>query len=94
MTIGSQTAAYDYDQADRMRTATVGGVTTTCGYDGDGTRTTAMRNGSVTNYLWDPNFRLPQLALERDGAGSFIRRYAHRPHARCWWVERRGWVGL
>jgi RHS repeat-associated protein len=32
---------------------------------------------AVTKYLWDSDNPLPQLALERDGAGSLIRRYIH-----------------
>jgi RHS repeat-associated protein len=53
-------------------------------YDGDGNRrsTTEKSCGlttcatlSTTNYLWDTNQTLPQLALERDGTGTTIRRY-------------------
>jgi RHS repeat-associated protein len=52
-------------------------VTSGYGYDGDGTRLQATTGASTTSYLWDANFELPQLALERDGAGNPLRSYLH-----------------
>jgi RHS repeat-associated protein len=64
--------------------------TTLYSYDGDGNRSHSdtyyciqgdpdpicTLNGS-TNYLWDTNNDLSQLALERDGSGSLVRRYTY-----------------
>lgn len=47
---------------------------------GDGDRLTASTAGGASNttkYLWDVNQRLPQLALERDGANTLLRRYVY-----------------
>jgi RHS repeat-associated protein len=47
-------------------------------YDGDGLRTlasTGSQNNKKTQYDWDPNAPLAQLAAERNGAGSLLRRY-------------------
>lgn len=53
----------------------------TYSYDGDGNRLSASDNTVgepvVTNYLWDVNGPLPQLALERDDAGFLLRRYTY-----------------
>jgi hypothetical protein len=40
-------------------------------------RLEANDGSSVVRYLWDQSFGLPQLALERTGAGSLIRRYLY-----------------
>jgi RHS repeat-associated protein len=78
---GNQTSAgaksFTYNLAGRLSTATVAGTTTTYGYDGEGTRLQASSGGSATNYLWDANNRLPEVVLERDGAGTLLRRYVH-----------------
>jgi RHS repeat-associated protein len=71
---------YAYDQANRMKSATVSGATTTYSYDGDGVRLQASTGPSAsekTNFLWDVNQALPQIALERDGAGALLRRYSY-----------------
>jgi RHS repeat-associated protein len=71
---------YAYDQANRMKSATVSGTTTTYSYDGDGVRLQASTGPSAsenTSFLWDLNQALPQLALERDGAGALLRRYTY-----------------
>jgi RHS repeat-associated protein len=48
--------------------------------NGDGNRLQAS-TGSLasqkTNYLWDTNFNLPQLALERDGNNALLRGYTY-----------------
>ena len=81
---GNQTQAgarsFTYDLANRMSSTTSGAVTTTYVYDGADKRLQASTGSGVSdkvNFLWDPNFGLPQLALERDGAGALLRRYVH-----------------
>ena len=78
---GNQTEAgartFAYDLANRMSSITLAGATTTYGYDGDGTRLSVQTGSSSTSFLWDVNFGLPQLALERDGAGATVRSYLH-----------------
>jgi RHS repeat-associated protein len=71
---GSST--FSYDLATRNISATVGS-TTSYTYDGDGNRLSATSGGGTTNYLWDTNNSLPQLALERDGGGTLIRSYIY-----------------
>jgi RHS repeat-associated protein len=72
---GSRTFAYDL--ANRLTATASGGSTTTYSYDGDGNRTIAATAAATTRYLWDTVHRLPQLALERNGSGALIRRYAY-----------------
>ena len=78
---GNQTQAgarsFTWDLANRLASTTDSGVTTGYGYDGDGTRLQATTGASTTNSVWDSNFELPQLALERDGAGIPLRSYLH-----------------
>jgi RHS repeat-associated protein len=69
--------SYGYDLQNRMTTAVVGGATTTYAYDGLGRRLRATSGGTTVRFLWDPNWSLPMLALERDGAGTVLRRYAY-----------------
>ena len=69
---GKRTFAYDL--ANRLKSTTEGGSTTTYSYDGDGVRLQAA-GGQTTNFVWDTNNALPQLALERDGAGATLRNY-------------------
>jgi RHS repeat-associated protein len=58
-----------------MTSTTGGGATTTYTYDGAGKRLSRTAGSEVTTYLWDPNHSLPELAMERDGSGSLLRRY-------------------
>ena len=78
---GNQTAAganaFAWDLADRLVSATVGGATETYTWAGDGRRVSATSGGSTTQSLWDQAFGLPQLALERDGAGATLRSYRY-----------------
>lgn len=81
---GNQTAAgpvtYAYDRADRVRSATVGAVSETYSYSGDGMRvrsTTGSAANQVSNWLWDRAFNVPQLALERDGNNALVRSYRY-----------------
>jgi RHS repeat-associated protein len=53
----------------------IGGNTSNYSYDGDGKRLTATVTGTTTNYLWDRNNALPQLALEQTTSAGLIRRY-------------------
>lgn len=71
---------YGYDAANRMKTATAAATTTTYAYDGDGTRlakSSGPAPAQVTNFDWDTNAELPELAIERDGAGAVLRRYTY-----------------
>jgi RHS repeat-associated protein len=81
---GNETSAgsksYSYDLANRMTSATAGSTTTIYTYDGDGTRlssSTGTQVGDTTNFVWDVNNSLPQIALERDGSGASLRRYTY-----------------
>jgi YD repeat-containing protein len=73
-------ATLGYDLANRLKTFTSGGATTTYSYGGDGARlqaSTGSQAAEKTNFLWDTNLGLPQLALERDGNNSLLRRYLY-----------------
>lgn len=72
-TAGSRT--FSYDLAGRLTSTTLASTTTTYAYDGDGVRLNAATGSQTTNYLWDVNNGLPQLALERDGSGATTRSY-------------------
>jgi len=81
LSAGSRT--FSYDLADRLKSTTQGSTTTTYAYDGDGVRlqaSTGAQANKKTNYLWDVNDALPQLAQERDGSGSLLRRYTYGTH--------------
>lgn len=74
------TRTFTYDLANRLKTTTSGSTTTTYMYDGDGARlqaSTGTQASKKTNYLWDTNRDLPQLALERDGNNALLRRYTY-----------------
>jgi len=78
LSAGSST--FSYDLTNRLKTAAQGTTTTTYTYDGDGVRlqaSTGTQANKKTNYLWDVTFDLPQIALERDGSNSPIRRYLY-----------------
>jgi RHS repeat-associated protein len=79
---GNQTAAgtttFTYDLADRLKTATVGATTETYAYAGDGVRLSASTGAlasQTTKFLWDRNFGLPQVAIERNGSDALLRYY-------------------
>jgi RHS repeat-associated protein len=60
--------------------SSVAGTTTTYTYDGLGKRlqaSTGSANNKKTNFLWDISGSLPQIALERDGGNSLVRRYTY-----------------
>jgi RHS repeat-associated protein len=71
---------FTYDLANQLKTTTQGNTTTTYAYDGDGVRlqaATGTQNNKRMNFLWDLNAALPQIALERDGGNSLLRRYTY-----------------
>jgi RHS repeat-associated protein len=68
---GSRTFAYDL--ANRLASTTLSSTTTSYAYDGDGVRLEADDGTTTTNYFWDVNNALPELALERDGSGGALR---------------------
>jgi RHS repeat-associated protein len=79
---GNQTSAgqttLSYDLANRLKTYTSGTTTTTYSYDGDNNRlqaSTGALASQKTNYLWDTNQAISQLALESDGNNAALRRY-------------------
>ena len=81
---GNQTASgarsFIYDLANRVASTTAAGTTATYSYDGDGSRLQASTGAGAsqkTNYLWDTNNALPQIALERDGNNALVRRYSY-----------------
>jgi RHS repeat-associated protein len=74
------TKTFSYDLANRLSSTTSGSTTTTYTYDGDGNRlqaSTGSQASKKTNYLWDTNNTLPQMALERDGSNALLRRYVY-----------------
>jgi RHS repeat-associated protein len=70
-------SSFNWNLADRLTSSSVAGTTTNYSYDGDGNRLSASTSASTINSLWDINQPLPQLALERDGAGNPLRRYTY-----------------
>jgi RHS repeat-associated protein len=78
-TAGSRT--FTYDLGNRLKTTTSGSTTTTTyTYDGEGNRlqaSTGNQASKKTNFLWDTNRDLPQLAIERDGNNALLRRYLY-----------------
>ncbi len=81
---GNETSAgsttFTYDLANRLISTSSGSTTTTYSYDGLGKRlqaSTGTQASKKTNYLWDISGALPELALERDGSNTLIRRYLY-----------------
>jgi RHS repeat-associated protein len=76
---GNQTQAgnrsFTWNLAGTITSTTADGATANYSYDGDRNRLQQTSATSTTNYLWDPNNRLPQLALERNGGGSITRSF-------------------
>ncbi|MGH3428277.1 MAG: RHS repeat domain-containing protein, partial [Terriglobales bacterium] len=78
---GQQTAegltAYTYDLAGELTQAANGSTTlASFTYDGDSNRLTKTAGSTTTNYYWDENNDLPQLALEAQG-GTSLRDYEY-----------------
>ena len=59
-----------YDQANRLVSATINGQTTTFAYDGDGKRTRKVAGGQTTNYTYDVAAGLP--VLLEDGQRKYV----------------------
>ena len=81
---GNQLAAgsrtFTYDLPNRLRTTRLKSTTTSYSYDGDGIRlqaSTGSSSSKKTNYVWDVNHTVPQIALELNGSGSPLRQYAY-----------------
>jgi RHS repeat-associated protein len=73
MPTGNETTAPDtfgYDQANRLTSAIVAGVTSTYVYDGDGKRISKTVSGVATTYLYDVGGGLP--VLLDDGARKYV----------------------
>jgi RHS repeat-associated protein len=71
---------FTYDLANRLETTTLGNTTETYLYDGDGVRvraSTGQQARRETNFLWDVNHGLPQLARETNGSGTLLRQYLY-----------------
>jgi RHS repeat-associated protein len=78
LTAGTRT--FTYDLANRLVSTTLATTTTTYTYDGDGSRLQASTGPLAvqkTNFLWDQDNSLPQIALERDGNNRLLRRYIY-----------------
>jgi RHS repeat-associated protein len=75
LTAGGDTATFN--SARQTTSATVNGVATTFGYDGNGNRHTIITAGTATAELWDTVGGVPNLVLERVGAGVVQRRYTY-----------------
>ncbi len=58
------------DQANRLKTATVGGTTTTNVYDGDGKRASQIVGSSTTSYVYDVGNGLPTVLS--DGTRKYV----------------------
>lgn len=72
--------SFAYDEEGRVRSTASGPESTTYAYDGFGNRrraATGTATSEITDYVWDVNSALPELALERDGSGAMLRRYEH-----------------
>jgi YD repeat-containing protein len=65
---GSDTFAYD--QANHLKTATVGGAASSYAYDGDGKRVSSTTGGSTTSYVYDANRSLP--VVLSDGSRKYV----------------------
>jgi RHS repeat-associated protein len=78
---GNQTQAgsktWTYDATNHLKSATSGTTTTTFLTDGDGNRVRQTAGSTVTNYAWDGNNALPQLAMELNGSNTLLRRYTY-----------------
>jgi RHS repeat-associated protein len=78
---GNETAAgawsYTFNLASELTAATDGTTTDDYSYDGDGNRLSSTVDSSTTNYQWDDNNPLPQLAEETNASNDLVRRYTY-----------------
>ncbi len=73
-------AAYAYNLANELVSASVGNTTQTYAYSGDGVRLSAATGSQASKtvrYTVDRAFALPTVVAETDGSGGLIRRYAY-----------------
>ena len=78
LSAGSRT--FTWDLANRLKTTTLSTTTTAYSYDGLGKRlqaSTGTAASAKTNFLWDVNRSLPQIAQERDGSNALQRQYVY-----------------
>ena len=78
--LSAGTRSFVYDLANRLKTTVASGTTTAYAYDGDGVRLQASTGNGTnqkTNFVWDLNQGLPQVALERDGSNALLRQYVY-----------------
>ncbi len=61
---------FGYDQANRLKTASVAGVSSTYAYDGDGKRSSKAVGAANTAYTYDVNASLP--ILLDDGVRKYV----------------------
>jgi RHS repeat-associated protein len=61
---------FEYHLDHTLLSATVGGQKTTYAYNATGQRLTATTGASTRTWDWDLNGRLPQIAVDSEGAGS------------------------
>ena len=62
--------SFGYDQANRLRSATVGSTSATYAYDGDGKRASKTVGAATTSYVYDVNASLP--VLLDDGTRKYV----------------------
>ncbi len=62
--------SFTYDQANRLKSASVSGTGSTYAYDGDGKRASRTVGGTQTGYLYDVNASLP--VLLDDGTRKYV----------------------
>jgi RHS repeat-associated protein len=79
---GNQTIAgattFNYDLANRTKSATTGSATTNYTYDGDGNRLSSTIGTSNRTYTWDKGYPLPELTTETMPTGT--RKYLDDPN--------------
>jgi RHS repeat-associated protein len=68
--VGRGSDTFTYDQANRLKTATIGGASSTYAYDGDGKRASKTVGGMTTGFVYDINQSLP-VVLD-DGARKYV----------------------
>lgn len=73
------TSSYVWNLANELTQATVGGTAAAYSYDGNGDRLSAASGGQTTNYLWNEQPGLQQLATETAANGNLLRRYLYNP---------------
>ncbi len=61
---------YTIDQANRLKSATIAGATSTYTYDGDGKRVSKTVGGVTTSYVYDANRSLPDVLT--DGSLKYV----------------------